>query len=299
MNSSDLSETRLHPPRLGRALLLLMLLDGCSDRSGDSDTDGTATTGGPGSTSTGEPSPTTGLTTTSATATTVEPTSTSATDSSTGEPGTTGGEPGTTGGEGVCPPLESAFFAASITNLDPFFEGTLEWDCEVLALTDAADGLSIDLECTSDMAKVDPAPTLVLTAQPLPGPIAMSVGDAVHVQVEQVTPWWTETKIRVEAMDKTLLLAAVATTDPLGAIAGVSIKPAASICGTEETECGVVQHDAVDVTIDGASAEVQSRHFATVGAYGVWATQVRHYLRVTCTDFPDPWHDLSILRLAP
>lgn len=286
-------------PLFGRALLTLCLA-GCADRSGvsdsatDSDSSGSGTTGTAGS-STGDTSPTSGPTT-GTTATTGDPSTTGTTG-----PGTTGDgtSAGTTGGDGVCPPADSAFFRASLSTMDPFFEGILDWDCEVLGVTEGAKDLSIGLECTDGVQKIDPPPTLVLTAQPLPGPIALKVGDAVHVHVEQVVPWWTETAIRVEAMDKTLLLASVETTGELNPFAGVVIKGAASICGPEESECGIVQHDALEVTIDGVSAEIQSRHFATVGSYGVWASEVRHYLEVNCTDFPDPMRDLSILRLAP
>jgi hypothetical protein len=112
-------------------------------------------------------------------------------------------------------------------------------------------------------------------------------------------PWWTETSIRVEAMDSTLVLAAVETTGQLDPFAGVLIKPIASVCGPEEDFCGIVQHDAVEVTIDGASAALQSRNAAIIGAYGVWASDISHHLEVNCSDFPDPMRDLGVLRLAP
>lgn len=289
MSSSYRSNLR---PWCGRALLILCL-GGCTDRGGVSDGSGgsESTTG---STS-GDTSPTSGPTTTSATSTTAEPSTASATGSDTSD----GTSSGTTGGDGICPPTDPAFFRASFASLDPFFEGTLDWDCEVLQLTAGAEELAIDLECNDGVQKVDPAPTLVLTAKPMPGPIALDAGDMVHIHIEQLVPWWTETAIRVEAMDSTLLLAAVDTTGQLDPFAGVAIKPLASICGPEESFCGIVQHDAIAVTIDGASAELQSRHFATVGNYGVWASEVRHYLEVGCTDFPDPMRNLGLIRLAP
>lgn len=282
----------------------MLCLGGCTDRggvSGGTDGESTTTMATAGST-TGETSPTS-TSSTAGTSSTADPSSTSATGPDTSD-GTSGGTSdgtsgGTTGGDGLCPPADSAFFRATLAPLDPFFEGTLDWDCEVLAMTDGAEDLTIGLECSDGVQKIDPAPSLVLTAKPMPGPIAIEVGNALHIHVEQLVPWWTETSIRVEAMDKTLLLAAVETTGQLDPFAGVGIKAAASICGTEANDCGVVQHGAVEVTIDGASAEIQSRHFATVGGHGVWVSEISHYLEVDCTDFPEPWRDLAVLRLAP
>lgn len=272
-------------PLFGRALLLLCLA-GCGDRGGDSD--GTTDTASTGSTG---PS-------TSDTSATGDPTTTGPT--STADPSTSSGtSDSTTGGDGVCPPTEPAFLKTSISTLDPFFEGTLDWDCEVLEIKDGPEALAIGLECTVGMEKVDPAPTLTLSGQPMPGPIALKVGDAVHIHIEQLVPMWTETAIRVEAVDKTLLLAYAETTGVLNPFAGVGLAAAPSLCGTEEAFCGIVQHDATEVTIDGVSVELQSRHFAEVGNYGVWANAIRHYLEVECTDFADPWRDMSVVRLAP
>lgn len=280
-------------PQLVRALLLLCI-GGCADRGGDSDSDSsTASTTSVGP-STSDTSATSGPTSTTSTTSPTSTTSTT-TDPSTGSDTSAG----TTGGDGICPPTEPAFLKASISTLDPFFEGTLDWECEVLAVTSGDKGTEIGLDCTVDMQKVDPAPTLALTGQPAPGPIALKVGDAVHVHIEQLVPMWTETAIRVEAADKTLLIASAETTGQLDPFAGIGLAGAVSICGTEEDFCGIVQHGAVEVTIDGASVELQSRHFATLGGYGVWASVIRQYLQVDCTDVPDPWRELSVVRLAP
>ena len=290
--------------RLGSRALLGLCLTACVDRNtsdsatADVTTDAATTAPGPGT----DPTPTE-ATTSATTATTTGDATTPGTTTpgtTTAASTTTADDTGTTGEPDQCPPDAPAFFDFW---LDPapseFNDVTLDWQCEVVEVAADAEQIGIGLSCTDGMMAVVPPPTLFIKASPMPGPLALPPGDVVHLHFEQIVPWWSEAAIRVEAMDKTLLIAATMTEGSLDPFAGVEISDAASICPPEDDDfCGAVQHDALRLELDGAAAEVQSRHFTTLGTYGVWAQDLSHPLRFNCTDTPSAWRQLGLLRLG-
>lgn len=284
--------------RPGRRALLGLCLTACVDRTNTSDsatadvsTDAATTAPGPAT----DPTPTEATTSATTATTTGDATATGTTAEA-----TTAADTGTTGEPDQCPPEAPAFFNFW---LDPapgeFNDFTLDWQCEVVKVVADAEQIGIDLSCTDGMMAVVPPTTLFIKASPMPGPLALPPGDVLHLHFEQIVPWWSEAAIRVEAMDKTLLIAATMTEGSLDPFAGVEISDAASICPPEDDDfCGAVQHDALRLELDGVAAEVQSRHFTTLGAYGVWAQDLSHPLRFNCTDTPSAWRQLGLLRLG-
>lgn len=284
---------------------LLFALPACTVRDPSDSDSGTGTFGSTSTADTsGDPStPTTG---TAPTGTTTTGTTTADATTAPDDTGfvTTGASDSTsdasTGDDLDCSLADPAGFKFELDPApDDFMDLVFEWDCEVLDAITTADGATIGLDCTADGMKVDPPPRVILTASPPPPTIALAPGQLVHVRYEQAVPWWTERALRIDDGD-TILLAGVSGSGLVDAFAGVGLAPLDPVCPAQDDGCGLVDHEGLHVTVGDASGDVHSRNFTAFGAYGVWAPELTHYVDgPLCTDTPDSWRSLDLLRLIP
>ncbi len=112
--------------------------------------------------------------------------------------------------------------------------------------------------------------------------------------------WSPHNSLRVEAADQTLLIAGLSNSSSFNPFEGATMELIDPLCGPESDGCGLAQHKRVQLMLDDIIGDVQSRDYAEIGAYGVWAPSIVTYVDGShCADVQSSWIFLDLVRLTP
>ena len=216
-----------------------------------------------------------------------------------------GSTSGTTGGD-ACPAADDSYFEFALLPEPDFGDLAYEWECKILAITDAMEsGKEFALSCSSGGVEVDPAPSLWIDASPAPAYANLIEGMGIRLIYGQYMPWWTEKWLRVEDLEGgQLLVAAVSGSslapDPnVDVFAPIQVGANEGVCGVLDGDCGMVERLELDFAVDGVEDALVDSSFGIVGGvpgYSAWVSRATHYVGdILCTDTPDSWFSVGVI----
>jgi hypothetical protein len=132
--------------------------------------------------------------------------------------------------------------------------------------------------------------------------LPLAVDDAVRLYVLQDGPWWINHYFRLERSENDPLLIGVDGDSIADEIDGQALMPfpfevVSGLCPSVQSDCGIQQRLALDVTVNAEQARLHDHAYSIVGGdpgVEIWVQEATRFDEVQCTDTPTDWYRLLV-----